>query len=115
MTFAAIYAIVVGLGMIGQWTIAFATKQIPELETEPFRIWFHIAGEFVTAAILIVGGVGVLGGSSWARSTYLVAMGMLLYTAIVSPGYFAHKRQWPFVGMFAVILILAVVSIALVV
>ena len=115
MTFAAIYAIVVGLGMLGQWAMSFAAQQIPELETEPFRIWFHIAGEFVTAIVLIAGGLGLLTGLSWARSLYLVAMGMLLYTAIVSPGYFAHKRQWAFVGMFAVILILAVVSIALVV
>ena len=49
MKFAAIYATVCGLGMIGQWTMSFLTKQIPELETEPFRIWFHIVGEFVTA------------------------------------------------------------------
>jgi len=32
---------------------------------------------------------------------------MLLYTLIVSPGYFAQKGQWAFVGMFAVILVLA--------
>lgn len=114
MTFAAIYAIVVGLGMIGQWAMSFATKQIPELETEPYRIWFHIVGEFITAAFLIAGGVGLLAGLSWARSLYLAAMGMLLYTAIVSPGYFAQKRQWPLVGMFAVILVLAVVSLVLV-
>jgi hypothetical protein len=38
---------------------------------------------------------------------------MLLYTVIVSPGYFAEKGQSAFVGMFAVVLLLALVSIAL--
>jgi hypothetical protein len=32
-------------------------------------------------------------------------------TAVVSPGYFAQQGQWPLVGMFAVLLALAVVSI----
>ncbi len=39
---------------------------------------------------------------------------MLLYTVIVSPGYFAQKREWPMVGMFAVLLALALVSLGLV-
>ena len=115
MTFAALYAIVCGLGMMGQWAMNFVSKQIPELETEPYRIWFHIVGEGITALALIAGGVGLLAGLSWGRELYLVALGMLLYTAIVSPGYFAHKGQWPFVAMFAVVLILALVSLALVV
>jgi len=42
-------------------------------------------------------------------------MGMLLHTVIVSSGYFAQKGQWPFVVLFAVVLILAVISIMLVV
>jgi hypothetical protein len=40
---------------------------------------------------------------------------MLLYTAIVSPGYFAQKGEWAMVVMFAVILILAALSLALLV
>jgi hypothetical protein len=40
---------------------------------------------------------------------------MLLYTVIVSPGYFAEKGQWAFVAMFAVLLLLALLSIVLVV
>jgi hypothetical protein len=40
---------------------------------------------------------------------------MLLYTAIVSPGYFAQKGQWAFLVMFGVILTLAVIAIIFVV
>jgi hypothetical protein len=115
MGFASLYAIIVGLGMIGQWIASYLSRQIPELETEPIRIGFHIAGEMATAVALIVGGLGLLTGQTWGQAVYLIATGMLLYTVIVSPGYFAQKNQWPMAGVFAVVLILAVISIILVV
>ena len=115
MVFSGIYAIVVGIGMIGQWSISLFTKKVPELKTEPFRITFHLAGEFLTALALIVSGIGLLTDDAWGRVTYPVSAGMLLYTVIVSPGYFAQKREWLMVIMFAVLLILALVSLAVVV
>lgn len=114
MTFAGIYSIVVGVLMIGQWAFFLATGKVPELEREPLRIRFHLAGEFLTAAALMVGGGGLLAGTGWGVPLYLVATGMLLYTVIVSPGYFAEQRQWPLVGMFAVLLVLALVGLGLV-
>ena len=111
MIFPSIFAIVVGIGMIAMWSVSYLSKQIPELETEPIRIKFHLTAEFATAIILLVAGIGMITNQDWAVSTYLVAMGMLLYTVIVSPGYFAQKGQWAYVGMFAVIFVLAVVSI----
>jgi hypothetical protein len=114
MIFPSIFAIVVGIGMIGMWSVSYLTKKIPELETEPLRIKFHLAAEFATAIILLIAGIGLITGQAWAVSVYLIAMGMLLYTMIVSPGYFAQKGQWAYVGMFAVIFVLAVVSILIV-
>jgi hypothetical protein len=114
VVFASIFAIVVGLGMIGQWTMSYLSKQIPELETEPIRIWFHIAAEVATALMLIVGGVAQIAGWPWAPTVYLLAIGMLLYTAIVSPGYFAQKGVWIWVLIFAVLILLAILSLLLV-
>jgi hypothetical protein len=115
MIFAAVFALVVGVGMIGQWLFFLATGQVPELETEPLRIRFHLAAEFATAIALLVAGIALVTGQTWDRWFYMLAMGMLLYTVIVSPGYFAEKGQWPLVGMFAVVLLLALVSIILVI
>ena len=53
MVFAAVFAIVVGLGMIVQWALSYVSKQIPELATEPIRIGFHIAGEMEPALMLL--------------------------------------------------------------
>jgi len=111
MIFPAVFAIIVGLGMIGQWTASFVTKQIPELKTEPIRIWFHIVAEIITALCLIVGGVGLLVAQAWSVPLYLVASGMLFYTAIVSPGYFAQKGQWGWLIMFGMVLALGVTGI----
>ncbi|MEA3336588.1 MAG: hypothetical protein U9R25_11805 [Chloroflexota bacterium] len=71
--------------------------------------------EFVTAIALVAGSVGLLTGQSWSQWLYLVAIGMLFYTVIVSPGYYAEKDEWPIVAMFAVILVLALASLVLII
>jgi len=110
LTIVACYAIAVGLGMVGWWTFSLATKQVPELATEPRRIALHLAGEFTTAAALLTGGFALLADAAWATQIALVSLGMLIYTAIVSPGYFLQKGQWPLAVMFAFITALAAAS-----
>ena len=74
MTFPALYALIVGIFMIGQWAFFLATDQVPELETEPLRIRFHLAAEFATAIALVIGGMGLLAAQSWSYWVYMVAM-----------------------------------------
>lgn len=114
MTFAAVFAIVVGVGMMAQWTASYLSHQIPELKTEPIRIAFHLTAEMATALMLILGGIAVLAGASWGRDVYLLALGMLFYTAIVSPGYFAQQGQWIWLGIFGALILLAIVSALLI-
>lgn len=111
MKFVAWYSLVVGIMMFVQWTFFLLTGQVPELQTEPYRIIFHLIGEFVTALALILAGLAVLNRWRLARETTLVALGLLFYTVIVSPGYFAQQGQWAFVGMFAVLLALGIVAL----
>jgi hypothetical protein len=114
MVFASIFAILVGLAMIAQWTMSYLTRQIPELATEPIRIGFHIAAELVTALVLIASGVGLLANGPWGRILFPVAIGMLLYTSIVSPGYFAQKGQRAWLVVFGLLIALAIISLILV-
>jgi len=100
--------------MIAQWSLLYFTKQIPELETERVRIIFHITAELTTAIALISGGAGLLAGWEWGVPIYLIAIGMLFYTAIVSPGYFAQKGQWACLGIFGTLIVLALVSVIVV-
>lgn len=120
MTFAAVYAIVIGVAMIAQWTVTIVKGQVPTPEQDPvagrgfWDMMFHWAAEFLTAMALVVAGVALLADWGWALPLYLVAMGMLLYSLINSPGYFAQLRQWPMVAVFGVMLVLALVSLVLV-
>lgn len=111
MKFPGIYAIVVGILMFAQWIFFLATGQVPELQSEPWRIALHLAAEFITAAGLIVAGVAVLRRTAWGSKVYLFFVGMLAYSVIASPGYFAQQGQWALVVMFAILLILAVAAV----
>lgn len=111
MKFTGIFSIIVGVMMLAQWVFFIAAGQVPELQTETIRILFHLAAEGVTALALIISGVGLLTRQTWARTAGFVSLGMLIYTVIVSPGYFAQQGVWALVGMFAVILVLALISL----
>lgn len=99
--------------MIGMWTMFYATGGIPELTTRPAEITLHLLAEFLTALMLIIGGVSVLKEKNWSMNIYFFSMGLLLYTLIVSPGYYIQQKVWSFVLMFAAFVALAVVFIIL--
>ena len=83
--------------MIVQWIFSILSGSVPEFQTEPWRIGFHLAAEFATAALLILGGITVLRSLTWGRPVLLIGLGMLIYSEIVSPGYFAqlaNGRWW---------------------
>jgi phosphotransferase system glucose/maltose/N-acetylglucosamine-specific IIC component len=111
MKFAGWYGISVGFLMVGMWIFFLTVLGVPELETEPWRIGFHLVAELVTAVALVVSGAALLTNKSWGASLYLVSAGMLIYTVINSPGYFAQQGDWAFVVMFAVLIVLALVSV----
>ena len=113
MRFVAWYSMLVGVFMLAQWGLTLGTGQAPEVQSEPIRLAFHLVAEFATAALLIFSGIGLLRRTSWARLLSPVALGMLLYTVIVSPGYFAQQGQWAPVFMFAILFLLAVVCLVL--
>jgi hypothetical protein len=115
MKFPAWYGIVVGCLMIVQWILSIISGGVPELQSEPWRIGFHLAAEFVTAIMLISGGIAVLRSAAWGRTILLIGLGMVIYSEIVSPGYFAQLGGWSMVGMFMVLLGGAIWSVLLLV
>jgi hypothetical protein len=113
MKFSAWYGIIVGFVMIAQWIFFLATDSVPELQTEPWRISLHLAAEFITALMLIVSSIATLKSVVWGRKVLLAGLGMVIYSEIVSPGYFAQLGQWALVGMFAVLLLGAVSGVTM--
>lgn len=97
--------------MIGIWTMLLFTNQVTELVTSPFSIIFHLAAEFINASFLIVSGVMLYRKHMLAEKIYLVSVGMLLYNVINSSGYYVQSGDWSFVVMFAILFVLAVISL----
>jgi hypothetical protein len=78
------------------------------------ELGLHLAGEFLTAGLLIAAGAAWLVADSGAKALVAAGLGMLLYTVIVSPGYFLARRELPAVGMFGVLAALTVTALAVV-
>jgi hypothetical protein len=111
MKLSAWYGIVVGVLMFVQWTFSIAVGSVPEFESAPWEIVFHLAAEMSTALLLLIGGIAALRSVTWSKSVLLLGLGMVIYSEIVSPGYFAQLNQWTVVAMFAILLFGAVLAV----
>ncbi|MFX0144209.1 MAG: hypothetical protein ACFE9C_09035 [Candidatus Hodarchaeota archaeon] len=105
---SGIYAIIIGLGIIGLWTMLVLTKQVPELQSEPVAIKFHITAEMIMGILSLVSGIFLLIGFHWGTYFFILAMGLVIYAVINAAGYYGQKKQWSFVIMFGIILIASV-------
>ena len=108
MLFPAVYALAVGLLMLLQWTRTLISGQIPDPD-EPYsgrgkrELAFHWVAEAISAAALVVSGIALLCNAPWSAWWFPLSLGMLLYTLINSPGYFAERGEWRIVGAFGVL------------
>ncbi|KAB1187762.1 MULTISPECIES: hypothetical protein [Haloferax] len=89
----AVYALVVGVSILGLWVVLVQTEQVGALRTEPFSMFTHLVAEGLTAVALLGAGIGLVRQTDWARPLSLVAFGMLLYTVINSAGYYAQLGE----------------------
>ena len=88
---------------------AGASSGVPQ--EKPWGITFHLFSEFSTATLLIVSGVASLLNMDWAKSISLIALGMLMYIVIYSPGYYLQKKNKPMALMFVALIILTATAI----
>jgi hypothetical protein len=113
MKISGVYQVLTGAGMIGIWILNFWKGEIPELQTEPYRIAMHILAEAVTAIMLLVSGFHILMKGRKLPNLFNIASGALIYTLIASPGYFAQMSHWGAVAPFLVLLGFTVVLLIL--
>jgi hypothetical protein len=87
---------------------------VPEIQTTPWAIGFHMTAELCLALALLIGGIAILRSKSWGEKALLAALGMAIYSEINSPGYFAQLSQWALVAMFALVLFGAVIAVMMI-
>ncbi len=102
------FGIIVGIAMILLWAWLLITDDVPDLDTRPLTMWFHIAGEVATAVVLIVAGWGLITGTAWARRLYLLAIGMLLLVVIHAVAWYGGRGEIWMVIAFVILAILGV-------
>lgn len=110
-TVMATYSLIIGIAMIGMWSMFYLTGSIPELTTEPMRVSMHILAEITTGILLIFSAWALFAKKKFAFNVFLISMGMLFYTLIASPGYYADRGNILFVGMFICLFFLTLVIV----
>jgi len=113
MTVIGVFALIVGVGIVGLWIMLLVTHQVPEIETGDRAIRFHITAEFLLGITLIISGLLLLLGGEGhpARILAAAALGGMIYSTVNSSGYYATKANWPVVGAFIVLAVAGVICI----
>jgi len=109
---SGIFQLVCGAGIIGIWITNMLLGAIPELQTEPIRIGMHLLAEAATGASLFASGLYIFLKRMKCNALFYLSSGALLYTLIISPGYFTQKGQWGIAALFLILLVITVAILA---
>lgn len=112
---AAIFAIAMGVMMIGTWAYLFLVTQYPQARTVPLETGYLLVAEALTAGALIAGGYGILSGRPWALPLILVALGELIYNTVRFAGELGQGGSLPGLIFFTTVGLSGLVFAALLV
>jgi hypothetical protein len=94
-----IFMVTIGVGMAAIWSADIASGKFSDQgnffawrEGENM-LWPHIMAEYLTAAGLIAGGIGLYHGKSWALGVSLLSLGAVSYSAINSSGWVIAQKE----------------------
>ena len=99
-----VYCVVVAVIMASWWALEIRHGAMSRPDRRRAEIRLHVAGELLTAAALLIGGLWLIAGEE--KMLALVGLGMLMYTVVVSPGYFVARHELAPVAMFAVLTVM---------
>lgn len=94
--------------MLFMWFILLIKREVPELKTRPTQIFLHLIAEFLTAIMLITGGIGFILNQPWGLAIFFIAIGMAIYSTINAAGYYGQLKDWP---MFITLLVFTFISL----
>jgi len=108
---AGAYAIVVGALLVVMWGVLLGTGRGVAVADDSTRLLFHLLAEAITAVSLVTGGIGLVNSAPWARGITLLGLGMLTYTVVASPAFYAEAGSVPVLGMLAALVALALAAV----
>lgn len=105
---ASIYIIIIGIALLCMWFLLLIKREVPELNTKPTQIFFHLVAEFLTSIMLIIGGIGLIMNQFWGVAVFFIAIGMAIYSTINAAGFYGQLKDWP---MFITLLVFTFISL----
>ncbi len=105
---ASLYTIIIGITMLGMWFLLLIKREVPDLKTKPTQIFFHLVAEFLTAVMLIIGGIGFIMNQPWGMAIFFIAIGMVIYSTINAAGFYGQLKDWP---MFIILIVFTIFSL----
>ncbi|NHJ84323.1 MAG: hypothetical protein FK734_02600 [Asgard group archaeon] len=106
---SGVYSLFVGVAIIGLWIMLILKKEIPEIKDEPITIYFHITAEMFMGVLATVSGILLIIDLPWAPFLFIISSGLCMYAVVNSAGYYAQRKTWVFVILFAAIFTISVV------
>ncbi len=94
--------------MLCMWVLLLIKREVPELNTKPTQIFFHLVAEFLTSVMLIIGGIGLIINQFWGVAVFFIAIGMAIYSTINAAGFYGQLKEWP---MFITLMVFTFISL----
>jgi len=94
--------------MLSMWIFLLGKREVPELNTKPTQIYFHLIAELLTSIALIIGGIGLILNQSWGMALFFISIGMAIYSTINAAGFYGQLKDWP---MFIVLIVFTMISL----
>ncbi|MHA2503697.1 MAG: hypothetical protein ACXAE3_12600 [Candidatus Kariarchaeaceae archaeon] len=94
--------------MIIVWALLLLTDQVPELQTQPLDITYHLISEGVCATLLLSSAYLLWRKYDNAMNITYAAWGSMFYSVCVNTPYYWNQQNWAMVGIFTVIQILTI-------
>ncbi len=105
---ASIYIIIIGIAMLSMWIFLLGKREVPELNTKPTQIYFHLIAELLTSIALIIGGIGLIMNQFWGVALFFISIGMAIYSTINAAGFYGQLKDWP---MFIILIVFTIISL----
>ena len=103
--FSGIYLLVVGISILGMWTMILISEEIDEGLKE---FSFHLFSEFLLAFLCIISALRLL-CEDGQKGLFLsmAAHGMLIYSVLNAAGYYAERGEWAFLVLFTMLFLIS--------
>jgi len=108
---SAAFSLILGFSIVLIWLVLLIGgdgEVAGSLSSTPIEMGTHIAVELITAAVLIVVGLGLFAKKAWSKTWFFFGTGLLTYSVMSAAGYYGQRGDFVPAGIFVGILALGV-------